>query len=62
MLGYLSVNGTLTFKKSYNDTDYYDLEYLFQNTKKHRGNPKLKAKKGKGSLTYTINRRAIKRI
>ena len=62
MLGYLSVNGTLTFKKSYNDTDYYDLEYLFQNTKKHRGNPKLKAKKGKGSRTYTMNRRARKRI
>jgi len=62
MLGYLSVNGTLTFKKSYDDGDYYDLEYLFQNTKKHRGNAKLKAKKGKGSRTYTMNKRARKRI
>ena len=62
MLGYLSVNGTLTFKKSYDDGDYYDLEYLFQNTKKHKGNAKLKAKKGKGSRTYTMNRRAKKRI
>lgn len=62
MLGYLSVNGTLTFKKSYNDGDYYDLEYLAQHSKSFRGNAKLKAKKGKGSRVYTMNRRARKRI
>ena len=62
MLGYLSVNGTLTFKKSYDDSDYYDLEYLFQNTKKHKGNDKLISKKGKGSRIYRMNKRSRKKI
>ena len=42
MLGYLSVNGSLTFKKSYYDKDFYNTEYLLQNTKTHQGYRRLK--------------------
>jgi len=62
MLGYLSVNGTLTFKKSYDDADYYDLDYFAQHTRKVRGCDKLVSKKGKGSRLFRMNRRARKRI
>ena len=62
MLGYLSVNGTLTFKKSYEDSDYYDFDYYANNSLKAKGNSELVSKKGKGSRIYTMNRRARKRI
>ena len=62
MLGYLQVNGTLTFKKSYDDSDYYDFNYFAEHTKKKQGYDKLKSKKGKNSRTYTINRQARKKI
>ena len=62
MLGYLAVNGSLTFKKSYEDHDYYDLNYFAQHTIKYRGNDNLVSKRGKGSRTYTLNKRAKKRI
>jgi len=62
MLGYLQVNGTLTFKKSYDDGDYYDLEYLAQHTRKKQGYDKLLSKKGKGSRLFRMNRRARKKI
>ena len=62
MLGYLSVNGTLTFKKSYDDSDYYDFNYFAEHTRIKRGYDKLKSKKGKGSRQYTINYRSRKKI
>ena len=62
MLGYLQVNGTLTFKKSYDDSDYYDFNYFAEHTKKKQGYDKLRSKKGKNSRTYTINRQARKKI
>ena len=62
MLGYLSVNGTLTFKKSYDDSDYYDFNYFAQHTRIKQGNDKLKSKKGKGSRQYTINYRSRRKI
>jgi len=62
MLGYLSVNGTLTFKKSYEDANYYDLDYFAQHTRKIKGCDKLICKKGKGSRLFRMNRRARKRI
>ena len=62
MLGYLQVNGTLTFKKSYDDSDFYDFIYFAEHTKKKPGNAKLKSTKGKNSRTYSINRQARKKI
>ena len=62
MLGYLQVNGTLTFKKSYDDSDFYDFIYFAEHTKKKPGNAKLKSTKGKNSRTYSINKQARKKI
>tara|TARA_Y100001938_G_scaffold114818_1_gene157859 strand:+ start:191 stop:1219 length:1029 start_codon:yes stop_codon:yes gene_type:complete len=62
MLGYLSVNGSLIFKKSYTDSDYYDYNYFLNKHPKIKGYNKLKCKKGKGSRLYTMNKRARKKI
>jgi len=62
MLGSLSINGTLTFKKSYYDVEYYDFDYFLNAQAYKRGNDKLKSKKGKGSRTYKINKEAKRKI
>ena len=62
MLGYLSVNGSLTFKKSYYDKDYYNIDWMAQHTKKKKGYAKLKSKKGKGSRIYKITKQARRKI
>ena len=49
MLGSLQVNGTLTFKKCYDDSDYYDFNYFASNCARAKGKKDLVSKKGKGS-------------
>jgi hypothetical protein len=54
MLGYLQPNGTLTFKKSYEDSDYYNFDYFNKVKKFHVGNRNLKSNKGKGSRVFKM--------
>ena len=56
MLGSLQVNGTLTFKKCYDDSDYYDFNYFASNCGKAKGKKDLVSKKGKGSRLYTLTK------
>lgn len=62
MLGSLQVNGTLTFKKCYEDSDYYDFNYFASNCARAKGKKDLVSKKGKGSRLYTLNKRAKKKL
>ena len=62
MLGSLQVNGTLTFKKCYDDSEYYDFNYFASNCAKAKGKKDLVSKKGKGSRLYTLNKRAKKKL
>jgi len=54
MLGYLQPNGTLTFKKSYEDSDYYNFDYFNRVRIFQVGNRNLKSNKGKGSRIYKM--------